>query len=96
MAEVCFWLLVSVCHYDLHLTVSELIFHPFRQWFTKGPITPLFRQFIWSSIPLHSKFSICAYIFSYYAIAISWILTVANFFLVGLGRKLSSSMNHHS
>lgn len=37
---------------------------------------------------MHSKFSICAYIFSYYAIAISWILTVANFFLIGLGRKL--------
>lgn len=67
----------------LALTLSELLFHPIRRWFTKGPVTPLIRQFFWSSIPLHSKYSISGYIFSYYAIAIGWILTVANYVLVG-------------
>ncbi|KAK4689791.1 hypothetical protein P7C73_g331, partial [Tremellales sp. Uapishka_1] len=61
---------------------SELLFRPFKQWF-RGPITPLFANFVWSSIPLHSKFTICGYIFSYYAIAVSWFLTVANYFLIG-------------
>lgn len=32
---------------------------------------------------MHSKFSICGYIFSYYAIACSWFLTLANFFIKG-------------
>nr|XP_031861885.1 uncharacterized protein CI109_002714 [Kwoniella shandongensis]KAA5528957.1 hypothetical protein CI109_002714 [Kwoniella shandongensis] len=63
---------------------SELLFHPLKNWFTKGPITPLFNSFVWSSIPLHSKFTISGYIFSYYAIACSWFLTVANYFIVGL------------
>jgi hypothetical protein len=68
---------------------SELVFQPLKAWIFKGPITPLFHQFIWSSIPLHSKFTICGYIFSYYAIACSWILTVANFFLIGLDCEFS-------
>ncbi|WWC87221.1 uncharacterized protein L201_002109 [Kwoniella dendrophila CBS 6074] len=63
---------------------SELLFHPFKQWFTKGPITPLFHRFMWSNIPMHSKFTICGYIFSYYAISIAWIMSVANYFIQGL------------
>ena len=62
---------------------SELIFHPFRYWPTKGPFTPLFRRFMGSNIPLPSKLTIMAYVGTYYAIASAWLLTLANYFLVG-------------
>ncbi|KAK0569588.1 hypothetical protein OC861_000768 [Tilletia horrida] len=58
--------------------VSELIFHPFKQWLFKGPFTPLFRKFIGSkALPLHYKIAACAYMFSYYAIASAMPLTFA-------------------
>ena len=62
---------------------NELIFHPMRYWFTRGPFTPLFRKFIGSCMPLPSKITIMAYIGTYYAIGSAWILTMANYFLVG-------------
>ena len=62
---------------------SELIFHPFRYWLIRGPFTSLFRMFIWSNMPLPSKITIMAYVGTYYAIASAWILTLANYFLVG-------------
>ena len=62
---------------------NELIFHPMRYWFTRGPFTPLFKKFIGSGMPLASKFTIMAYIGTYYAIGSAWILTTANYFLVG-------------
>ena len=62
---------------------SELIFHPFKDWFRKGPFTKLFRNFVKSRIPLPSKITIMAYIGTYYALASAWILTLANYFLVG-------------
>ncbi len=62
---------------------NELIFHPMRYWFTRGPFTPLFRKFMGSCMPLASKITIMAYIGTYYAIGSAWILTMANYFLVG-------------
>ncbi|PVH85244.1 hypothetical protein DL98DRAFT_557893 [Cadophora sp. DSE1049] len=62
---------------------NELLFHPFRLWLTRGPFTPLFRKFITSNIRFTSKITILSYIGTYYAIGASWILTVANYFLVG-------------
>lgn len=62
---------------------SELIFHPLREWVFRGPFTLLFRRFIFSNMPLPSKITIMAYIGTYYAIASTWVLTVANYFLVG-------------
>ncbi|KIW88925.1 uncharacterized protein Z519_10409 [Cladophialophora bantiana CBS 173.52] len=62
---------------------SELIFHPFAQWFTKGPFTPLFRNFIRSTMPFPSKLTIMAYIGTYYAIGSAWILTLLNYCIVG-------------
>ena len=62
---------------------SELIFHPFHKWFTKGPITPLFRRFLFSCMPLPSKFTICAYVGTYYAIGSAWALTLLNYFAIG-------------
>lgn len=62
---------------------NELIFHPMRYWFTRGPFTPLFRKFMGSCMPLASKITIMAYIGTYYAIGSAWILTMVNYFLIG-------------
>lgn len=62
---------------------NELLFHPFRFWFIRGPFTPLFRKFLFSSMPFPSKLTILSYIGTYYAIGAAWILTLANYFLVG-------------
>lgn len=75
---------------------SELLFHPFRQWFTKGPITPLFRDFAWSCIPMHSKFTICGYIFSYYAIGCAWFLTIMNYFIMGWNSESLLRLPEHA
>lgn len=62
---------------------NELIFHPMRYWPTKGPFTSLFKKFMFSAMPLPSKITIMAYIGTYYAIGSAWILTTANYFLIG-------------
>lgn len=62
---------------------SELIFNPFRYWLTRGPLTKLFRKFLWSNMKLTSKITIISYIGTYYAIGAAWILTVVNYFAVG-------------
>lgn len=62
---------------------NELLFHPLRYWLFRGPITPLFRKFLFSGIHLPKKLTICAYIGTYYAIGAAWVLTVANYFLTG-------------
>jgi hypothetical protein len=62
---------------------NELLFHPFRLWFTRGPFTPLFRRFLTSNIRFTSKLTIMAYIGTYYAIGAAWILTLVNYFLIG-------------
>ncbi|CZR60536.1 uncharacterized protein PAC_10432 [Phialocephala subalpina] len=62
---------------------NELLFHPFRFWVTRGPFTPLFRKFLTSNIRFTSKITILAYIGTYYAIGAAWILTLANYFLIG-------------
>ena len=62
---------------------NELLFHPIRHWPTRGPFTKLFRNFITSCVPLPSKLTIMAYIGTYYAIGSAWILTLANYFIIG-------------
>ena len=62
---------------------SELLFHPLKYWLFRGPFTPLFRNFIASSMPLPSKITIMAYIGTYYALASSWLFTVMNYFVAG-------------
>jgi len=62
---------------------NELLFHPVRYWFTRGPFTPLFRRFVGSNMPLPSKITIMAYIGTYYALGSSWILTLLNYFVIG-------------
>ncbi|KAJ4352796.1 hypothetical protein N0V95_003958 [Ascochyta clinopodiicola] len=63
---------------------NELIFHPFKDWIFRGPFTKLFRTFITSKMPIHSKLTILAYIGTYYAIGSSWILTLMNYVIIGL------------
>lgn len=87
MAKILLWLLVRSLTLPTgwnELTSSEIIFNPLRYWFTRGgPFTKLFRSFLWSPIPPHAKWGIMAYIFSYYAIALSWVTSLINFALVG-------------
>src|SRR5271170_7049996 len=44
---------------------AELMFHPMKFWWRRGPFTPLFRQFLKSNIKGASKFTIMAYIGTY-------------------------------
>lgn len=46
---------------------NELIFHPLVDWWRFGPITKQLRVFIWSDAPVHYKFSMMSYMFSYCA-----------------------------
>jgi len=63
---------------------NELVFNPLIRWPTRGPVTPLFRKFLWSNIKVTSKVTILAYIGTYYAIASAIPLTLANYLIVGL------------
>ncbi|KAI1463737.1 glycosyl transferase family group 2-domain-containing protein [Daldinia caldariorum] len=62
---------------------NELLFHPIRKWLWKGPFTPLFRQFLLSNVCLTSKITVVSYIGTYYAIGAAWIMTSANYFIIG-------------
>lgn len=63
---------------------SELIFNPLVQWWRKGPINKQLRIFVWSDAPVHYKISMMAYMFSYYGIAASAVLSTLNYILLGL------------
>lgn len=69
----------------LPTTLSNLpqIFHPVHQWIYRGPFTPLFIRFLGSNMKISAKFTILSYIGTYYAIAASLPLCVANYFLTG-------------
>ncbi|KAG9255368.1 putative glycosyltransferase family 2 protein [Emericellopsis atlantica] len=71
--------------------VSEMIFHPFHRWIFKGPFTPLFYTFLGSNIIWSSKFSILAYMCSYFALGSALLLSILNYFLVGWFRDDLSS-----
>lgn len=62
---------------------NELMFHPLIYWPTKGVFTPLFLKFLGSNMKISSKFTIIAYIGTYYAISVGFPLTVTNYFLAG-------------
>lgn len=56
----------SRIYVDLNLTgCDEMLFNPLVQWWRKGPIAHQIHKFIWSGSPLHYKFSMMAYMFSY-------------------------------
>ncbi|KAK6360873.1 hypothetical protein TWF730_006989 [Orbilia blumenaviensis] len=63
---------------------TEIMFNPFIYWFTRGPITKGFRDYLSNGyISFASKFHITAYLFSYHAMASSLPLTILNYILVG-------------
>ncbi|KAH9906612.1 glycosyl transferase family group 2-domain-containing protein [Xylariomycetidae sp. FL2044] len=62
---------------------NELMFHPLKDWWRRGPITPLFRKFLSSGLHLPKKITICTYIGTYYAIGACWPLTILNYFVSG-------------
>ncbi|KAF8839996.1 hypothetical protein BDN67DRAFT_969247 [Paxillus ammoniavirescens] len=62
---------------------SELIFNPLVRWWRLGPINKQLRIFVWSDAPVHYKLSMMAYMFSYYGIAASAVLSLMNYLLLG-------------
>ncbi|KAI0763980.1 glycosyl transferase family group 2-domain-containing protein [Trametes elegans] len=62
---------------------NELLFNPIVQWWRKGPIAPQIHRFLWSTAPLHYKFSMLSYMFSYYGIAAAITISVVNYVLLG-------------
>lgn len=62
---------------------NELIFNPIVEWWKFGPITKQLRIFLWSEAPVHYKFSMLSYMFSYYGLAASAMLAIINYFLLG-------------
>ncbi|EED77802.1 predicted protein [Postia placenta Mad-698-R] len=64
---------------------NELIFNPLIHWWRLGPINKQLRIFIWSAAPVHYKFSMLSYMFSYYGIAAAALLATMNYFLLGWG-----------
>ncbi|KAF9255428.1 hypothetical protein L218DRAFT_884155 [Marasmius fiardii PR-910] len=61
---------------------NELLFNPLYQWIYKGPISKQIHAFVWSNAPLHYKFSVMAYMFSYYGLACSILITTLNYVLL--------------
>ncbi|KAI0746494.1 glycosyl transferase family group 2-domain-containing protein [Daedaleopsis nitida] len=62
---------------------NELLFNPIVQWWRKGPIAHQIHRFLWSNAPLHYKFSMMAYMFSYYGIAAAITISLVNYVLLG-------------
>jgi len=63
---------------------NELIFNPLIYWWKRGPITKQLQTFLWSDAPVHYKISMMSYMFSYYGIAASALLSVINYIILGL------------
>ena len=60
--------------------VNELLFNPINQWWTNGFLTEVFIDFILTNgISIPAKYAIVAYIGSYYALALSPIVTLINY-----------------
>ncbi|KPV73979.1 uncharacterized protein RHOBADRAFT_45272 [Rhodotorula graminis WP1] len=62
---------------------SEMVFQPFRYWFTRGPISKLFTSFLRGKSPLPCKLSSISYIASYWALAVACPMVLAFYFLEG-------------
>ncbi|KAM0754659.1 hypothetical protein T439DRAFT_284745 [Meredithblackwellia eburnea MCA 4105] len=63
---------------------SEMVFHPIYRWLINTPFTKLYASFLWSNVPLASKFSTSSYVASYWAIAAAAPLLVALYVVQGL------------
>ncbi|PVF91049.1 hypothetical protein CPB86DRAFT_803103 [Serendipita vermifera] len=57
--------------------------NPFIEWPTKGPINTLIHKMFWSPTPAHYKIGMLAYMFTYYGIAATFLLSFFNYLFVG-------------
>ncbi|OSD04757.1 hypothetical protein PYCCODRAFT_1363192 [Trametes coccinea BRFM310] len=73
---------------------NELIFNPIIHWWRLGPINKQLRTFLWSRAPVHYKISMMSYMFSYYGLAASALITVLNYFLLGWSIKVDGFYLH--
>ncbi|KAJ7244336.1 glycosyl transferase family group 2-domain-containing protein [Mycena rebaudengoi] len=73
---------------------NELIFNPLVDWWRMGPITKQLRTFIWSDAPVHYKISMCSYMFSYYGIAASAVLSLINYLILGFALEVDGFYMH--
>jgi len=73
---------------------NELIFNPLIQWPRLGPITKQLRTFLWSPAPVHYKITMMSYMFSYYGLAGSFLLSVLNYLLLGLAFEVDGFYMH--
>ncbi|KAF8839998.1 hypothetical protein BDN67DRAFT_1011860 [Paxillus ammoniavirescens] len=73
---------------------NELIFNPLVEWWKKGPISKQLRIFVWSAAPIHYKFSMMAYMFSYYGIAAAAVLSLLNYLLLGFQVEIDGYFLH--
>ncbi|KAI1784588.1 glycosyl transferase family group 2-domain-containing protein [Ganoderma leucocontextum] len=73
---------------------NELIFNPLIDWWRLGPINKQLRTFAWSSAPVHYKISMMAYMFSYYGIAASAVLSLLNYLLLGWNLPVDGFYEH--
>ncbi|CDO70154.1 hypothetical protein BN946_scf185009.g5 [Trametes cinnabarina] len=73
---------------------NELIFNPLVHWWRLGPINKQLRTFLWSSAPVHYKISMLSYMFSYYGLAASALLSILNYFLLGWNIKVDGFYEH--
>jgi cellulose synthase/poly-beta-1,6-N-acetylglucosamine synthase-like glycosyltransferase len=73
---------------------NELIFNPLIRWWRVGPINKQLRVFLWSDAPVHYKVSMMSYMFSYYGLAASALLSVLNYFILGLEFTVDGFYEH--
>ncbi|KAI9457224.1 glycosyl transferase family group 2-domain-containing protein [Lactarius psammicola] len=73
---------------------NELIFNPLIDWWRVGPINKQLRVFVWSAAPVHYKVGMMSYMFSYYGIAGGFILSVVNYFILGLALGVDNYYLH--
>ncbi|PPR00631.1 hypothetical protein CVT24_005477 [Panaeolus cyanescens] len=73
---------------------NELLFNPLVQWLRKGPINAQIHKFLWSKAPIHYKISMLAYMFSYYGIAGSIVISLINYVLLGFQFPVDGFMMH--
>ena len=64
--------------------VAEVCSNPFRYWFTRSPMSKLFRRYLWGPAPLTVKWNTCAYLASYLALACGAPLAIALYVVDGL------------
>ncbi|KAG5643831.1 hypothetical protein DXG03_009562 [Asterophora parasitica] len=73
---------------------NELIFNPLKDWWRLGPITKQLRRFLWSDAPVHYKITMMSYMFSYYGLAASALLSVINYTLLGFALEVDGYYLH--